>query len=118
MWPVCALSYPQGQGCLGGPADGAQRCSGTPSQVTEPVGNAPLRSPDSGDSLDLTLSSALCPQFSLRATLSPTGDKAQPQNLHCFFDGIQSLICSWEVWNQMTGSVSFGLFYSSSPSTP
>lgn len=45
----------------------------------------------------------------------PTGDKAQPQNLQCFFDGIQSLHCSWEVWTQATGSVSFGLFYRPSP---
>ncbi|XP_021492385.1 cytokine receptor common subunit beta [Meriones unguiculatus] len=49
---------------------------------------------------------------------SQPGDKTQPQNLHCFFDGLQSLSCSWEVWHQMTGSVSFGLFYSSSPGTP
>ncbi|XP_052603431.1 cytokine receptor common subunit beta [Peromyscus californicus insignis] len=49
---------------------------------------------------------------------SQPGDKAQPQNLLCFFDGIQSLSCSWEVWTQMTGSVSFGLFYSSSPAAP
>lgn len=48
----------------------------------------------------------------------PTGDKAQPQNLQCFFDGIQSLSCSWEVWNQVAGSVSFGLFYRPSPAAP
>ncbi|KAM7317354.1 hypothetical protein ACRRTK_023656 [Alexandromys fortis] len=46
------------------------------------------------------------------------GDKAQPQNLQCFFDGIQSLSCSWEVWNQVVGSVSFGLFYRPSPAAP
>ncbi|KAL1767366.1 cytokine receptor common subunit beta, partial [Sigmodon hispidus] len=46
---------------------------------------------------------------------SQPGDKAKPQNLQCFFDGIQSLTCSWEVRTQMTGSVSFGLFYNSSP---
>ncbi|XP_059103592.1 cytokine receptor common subunit beta-like isoform X2 [Peromyscus eremicus] len=50
--------------------------------------------------------------------LAQRGDKAQPQNLLCFFDGIHSLSCSWEVWTQMTGSVSFGLFYSSSPEAP
>lgn len=49
---------------------------------------------------------------------SQPGDKAQPQNLQCFFDGIQSLNCSWEVRTQMTTSVSFGLFYSSSPAAP
>ncbi|CAO2601575.1 Cytokine receptor common subunit beta, partial [Lemmus lemmus] len=49
---------------------------------------------------------------------SQPGDKAQPQNLQCFFDGVQSLNCSWEVWNQVAGSVSFGLFYSSSPAAP
>nr|4QQV_A Chain A, Interleukin-3 receptor class 2 subunit beta [Mus musculus]4QQV_B Chain B, Interleukin-3 receptor class 2 subunit beta [Mus musculus]4QQV_C Chain C, Interleukin-3 receptor class 2 subunit beta [Mus musculus]4QQV_D Chain D, Interleukin-3 receptor class 2 subunit beta [Mus musculus] len=49
---------------------------------------------------------------------SQPGDKAQPQNLQCFFDGIQSLHCSWEVWTQTTGSVSFGLFYRPSPAAP
>ncbi|XP_051015868.1 cytokine receptor common subunit beta [Acomys russatus] len=48
---------------------------------------------------------------------SQAGDKAKPQNLQCFFDGIQTLNCSWEVWTQMTGSVSFGLFYSSGPAS-
>ncbi|XP_028639786.1 cytokine receptor common subunit beta-like, partial [Grammomys surdaster] len=42
-------------------------------------------------------------------------DKAQPQNLQCFFDGVQSLNCSWDVWTQITGSISFGLFYRPSP---
>lgn len=51
MWPVCALSCPQAQACLEGPADGALRCNGTPSQVMGPVGSAPRRSPDTGDSL-------------------------------------------------------------------
>nr|XP_045007745.1 cytokine receptor common subunit beta [Jaculus jaculus] len=46
---------------------------------------------------------------------SQPGDMAQPQNLRCFFDGVQALSCSWEVRTQLTGSVSFGLFYSSSP---
>ncbi|XP_036064565.1 cytokine receptor common subunit beta-like [Onychomys torridus] len=49
---------------------------------------------------------------------SQPGDKAQPQNVQCFFDGIRSLSCSWEVWTPMTGSVSLGLFYSSSPAAP
>ncbi|XP_052017527.1 cytokine receptor common subunit beta isoform X1 [Apodemus sylvaticus] len=49
---------------------------------------------------------------------SQSGDKAQPQNLQCFFDGIQSLNCSWEVWTQVTSSVSFGLFYRPSPADP
>ncbi|KAH0518873.1 Interleukin-3 receptor class 2 subunit beta [Microtus ochrogaster] len=49
---------------------------------------------------------------------SQPGDKAQPQNLQCFFDGIQSLSCSWEVWNQVASSVSFGLFYRPSPAAP
>nr|BAE33352.1 unnamed protein product [Mus musculus] len=54
----------------------------------------------------------------LMVPLAQHGDKAQPQNLQCFFDGIQSLHCSWEVWTQTTGSVSFGLFYRPSPAAP
>ncbi|XP_027241256.2 cytokine receptor common subunit beta isoform X1 [Cricetulus griseus] len=49
---------------------------------------------------------------------SQPGDKAQPQNLQCFFDGIQSLTCSWEVRTLMTASASFGLFYRSIPAAP
>lgn len=48
--------------------------------------------------------------------LSPLpGDKAQPQNLQCFFDGGTVLSCSWEVRSEVTSSVSFTLFYKSSP---
>lgn len=76
MWPVCALSCPQAQAGLEGPADGALRCNGTPSQVMGPVGSAPRRSPDTGDSLHPrfqllpnvaigTPPPALCPQSSL-----------------------------------------------------
>nr|XP_034372784.1 cytokine receptor common subunit beta-like isoform X2 [Arvicanthis niloticus] len=54
----------------------------------------------------------------LMLPLAQHGDKAQPQNLQCFFNGIQSLNCSWEVWTQITGSVSFGLFYRPSPEAP
>ncbi|KAM6162617.1 cytokine receptor common subunit beta-like [Erethizon dorsatum] len=46
---------------------------------------------------------------------SQPGDKAQPQNLQCVFDGAHTLSCSWEVKSQVTSSVSFGLFYRSSP---
>lgn len=49
--------------------------------------------------------------------LSPLpGDKAQPQNVQCFFDGAAVLSCSWEVWSEVTSSVSFTLFYKPSPS--
>uniref|UniRef100_A0A8C0WKR5 Fibronectin type-III domain-containing protein n=1 Tax=Castor canadensis TaxID=51338 RepID=A0A8C0WKR5_CASCN len=44
---------------------------------------------------------------------SQPGDKAQPQNLQCFFDGVHTLSCSWEVRSQVTSSISFGLFYRS-----
>ncbi|XP_029809436.1 cytokine receptor common subunit beta [Suricata suricatta] len=47
---------------------------------------------------------------------SQTGDKAQPQNLQCLFDGAAMLSCSWEVWSQVASSVSFTLFYKPSPS--
>ncbi|XP_004921140.3 LOW QUALITY PROTEIN: cytokine receptor common subunit beta [Heterocephalus glaber] len=46
---------------------------------------------------------------------SQPGDKAQPQNLQCVFDGAHVLSCSWEVRSQVTSSVSFGLFYRPSP---
>ncbi|KAM5333673.1 cytokine receptor common subunit beta [Glossophaga mutica] len=46
---------------------------------------------------------------------SQPGDKAQPQNLQCFFDGGTVLSCSWEVRSEVTSSVSFTLFYKSSP---
>ncbi|KAM5287926.1 cytokine receptor common subunit beta [Ctenodactylus gundi] len=39
------------------------------------------------------------------------GDEAQPQNLHCFFDGAHTLSCSWEVRSEVARSVSFSLFY-------
>nr|XP_040137740.1 cytokine receptor common subunit beta [Ictidomys tridecemlineatus] len=40
---------------------------------------------------------------------------AQPRNLQCVFDGAHTLGCSWEVRSPVTSSVSFGLFYASSP---
>ncbi|KAI5765037.1 CSF2RB [Gulo gulo luscus] len=46
---------------------------------------------------------------------SQTGDKAQPQNLQCFFDGAAVLSCSWEVRSEVANSVSFTLFYKASP---
>ncbi|XP_036155829.1 cytokine receptor common subunit beta [Myotis myotis] len=46
---------------------------------------------------------------------SQPGDKAQPQNLQCFFDGGTALSCSWEVSSEVTRSVSFTLFYKPSP---
>lgn len=49
--------------------------------------------------------------------VSQPGDEAQPQNLQCFFDGAALLRCSWEVRSEVTSSVSFTLFYKSSPDT-
>uniref|UniRef100_A0A8C5ZQQ0 Colony stimulating factor 2 receptor subunit beta n=1 Tax=Marmota marmota marmota TaxID=9994 RepID=A0A8C5ZQQ0_MARMA len=46
---------------------------------------------------------------------SQPGDEAQPRNLQCVFDGAHTLGCSWEVRSPVTSSVSFGLFYASSP---
>ncbi|ELW52380.1 Cytokine receptor common subunit beta [Tupaia chinensis] len=45
---------------------------------------------------------------------SQPGDAAQPQNLQCFFNGVDALSCSWEVRSEVTSSVSFGLSYTSS----
>lgn len=48
--------------------------------------------------------------------LSPfPGDEALPQNLQCLFDGDTVLSCSWEVRSEVTSSISFTLFYKSSP---
>uniref|UniRef100_A0A8C9DN13 Colony stimulating factor 2 receptor subunit beta n=1 Tax=Prolemur simus TaxID=1328070 RepID=A0A8C9DN13_PROSS len=46
---------------------------------------------------------------------SQPGDQAKPQNLQCFFNGAAELSCSWEVRTEVASSVSFGLFYKSSP---
>lgn len=48
--------------------------------------------------------------------VSLAGDKAQPQNLQCFFDGATALSCSWEVRSEVDSSVSFTLLYKPSPS--
>ncbi|XP_039733706.1 cytokine receptor common subunit beta isoform X2 [Pteropus medius] len=48
---------------------------------------------------------------------SQPGDEAQPQNLQCLFDGGAVLSCSWEVRSRVTSSLSFTLFYKSSPNT-
>lgn len=55
-------------------------------------------------------------QEGMNEGLSPfPGDKAQPQNLQCFFDGASVLSCSWEVRSEVASSVSFALFYKTSP---
>lgn len=55
-------------------------------------------------------------QEGMNEGLSPLpGDKAQPQNLQCFFDGAAILSCSWEVRSEVVNSVSFALFYKASP---
>uniref|UniRef100_A0A8C9QN24 Cytokine receptor common subunit beta N-terminal domain-containing protein n=1 Tax=Spermophilus dauricus TaxID=99837 RepID=A0A8C9QN24_SPEDA len=51
----------------------------------------------------------------LRVPLAQHGDEAQPRNLQCVFDGAHTLGCSWEVRSPVISSVSFGLFYASSP---
>ncbi|XP_054843708.1 cytokine receptor common subunit beta [Eublepharis macularius] len=42
------------------------------------------------------------------------GDEAQPKNLHCLFNGLDRLNCSWEVRRELTSSVLFALFYKAS----
>ncbi|XP_070363033.1 cytokine receptor common subunit beta-like isoform X1 [Equus asinus] len=51
----------------------------------------------------------------LNINLAQHGDKAQPRDLQCFFDGAAALSCSWEVRTEVASSVSFALFYRSSP---
>ncbi|XP_072856167.2 cytokine receptor common subunit beta [Pogona vitticeps] len=41
--------------------------------------------------------------------------EAQPKNLHCRFNGIDRLKCSWEVRKEVTSSVLFALFYKDNP---
>ncbi|XP_053107643.1 cytokine receptor common subunit beta isoform X2 [Hemicordylus capensis] len=42
-------------------------------------------------------------------------DEAQPKNVRCLFNGIDTLKCSWEVKQEITSSVLFSLFYKASP---
>ncbi|XP_014463664.1 cytokine receptor common subunit beta [Alligator mississippiensis] len=39
------------------------------------------------------------------------GDDGQPKNLRCHFNGVDHLLCSWEVRQEVTSSVLFTLFY-------
>uniref|UniRef100_A0A7M4FQE1 Colony stimulating factor 2 receptor subunit beta n=1 Tax=Crocodylus porosus TaxID=8502 RepID=A0A7M4FQE1_CROPO len=39
------------------------------------------------------------------------GDDGHPKNLHCLFNGVDRLLCSWEVRQEVTSSVLFTLFY-------
>uniref|UniRef100_A0A674ILG3 Colony stimulating factor 2 receptor subunit beta n=1 Tax=Terrapene triunguis TaxID=2587831 RepID=A0A674ILG3_9SAUR len=55
-----------------------------------------------------------------RATLttgSSLGDEAQPKNLRCRFNGVDRLMCSWEVRREVTSSVLFTLFYRTPPTS-
>ncbi|XP_019370828.1 PREDICTED: cytokine receptor common subunit beta isoform X4 [Gavialis gangeticus] len=46
------------------------------------------------------------------ASLLPfSGDDGQPKNLRCLFNGVDRLLCSWEVRQEVTSSVLFTLFY-------
>ncbi|KYO36381.1 cytokine receptor common subunit beta-like [Alligator mississippiensis] len=40
-----------------------------------------------------------------------SGDDGQPKNLRCHFNGVDRLLCSWEVRQEVTSSVLFTLFY-------
>nr|XP_042699526.1 cytokine receptor common subunit beta-like [Chrysemys picta bellii] len=42
---------------------------------------------------------------------SQEGDEAQPKNLCCLFNGVDRLMCSWEVRTEVTSSILFALFY-------
>nr|XP_023955799.1 cytokine receptor common subunit beta-like [Chrysemys picta bellii] len=46
---------------------------------------------------------------------SQEGDEAQPKNLRCLFNGVDRLMCSWEVRTEVTSSVLFTLFYRTPP---
>ncbi|KAG8436272.1 hypothetical protein GDO86_007395 [Hymenochirus boettgeri] len=41
----------------------------------------------------------------------PKEDDAAPRNLHCEYNGITSMKCTWEVRTEVTLSVSYALFY-------
>ncbi|XP_065253477.1 cytokine receptor common subunit beta-like [Emys orbicularis] len=48
---------------------------------------------------------------------SQEGDEAQPKNLRCLFNGVDRLMCSWEVRREVTSSVLFTLFYRTPPTS-
>ncbi|XP_065253590.1 cytokine receptor common subunit beta-like [Emys orbicularis] len=48
---------------------------------------------------------------------SQEGDEAQPKNLSCLFNGVDRLMCSWEVRREVTSSVLFTLFYRTPPAS-
>ncbi|XP_034633323.1 cytokine receptor common subunit beta [Trachemys scripta elegans] len=48
---------------------------------------------------------------------SQEGDEAQPKNLRCLFNGVDRLMCSWEVRTEVTSSVLFALFYRTPPAS-
>ncbi|NWI21667.1 IL3RB protein, partial [Crypturellus soui] len=61
------------------------------------------------------LSSGFSGQFSEWSTETswetPAGSGIQPRNLRCVFDGVDHLMCSWEVRREIISSVLFGLFF-------
>ncbi|NXD81302.1 IL3RB protein, partial [Halcyon senegalensis] len=48
---------------------------------------------------------------------TPEGSGLQPRNLHCLFNGVDHLTCSWEVKKAITTSVLFGLFFRATPAS-
>ncbi|XP_063796735.1 cytokine receptor common subunit beta [Pseudophryne corroboree] len=45
----------------------------------------------------------------------PQVDEAVPQNLHCVYDGLTQMRCSWEVRKELISSVSYTLYYRELP---
>ncbi|XP_075039164.1 cytokine receptor common subunit beta isoform X2 [Mixophyes fleayi] len=45
----------------------------------------------------------------------PQVNEAAPQNLHCEYDGLTQMRCSWEVRKELVSSLSYTLYYRESP---
>ncbi|NXG60537.1 IL3RB protein, partial [Hemiprocne comata] len=48
---------------------------------------------------------------------TPEGNGLQPRNLRCLFNGVDGLMCSWEVKKVIVTSVVFGLFFRATPAS-
>ncbi|NWX21768.1 IL3RB protein, partial [Aegotheles bennettii] len=56
-------------------------------------------------------------EWSVEALWETPGGGLQPRNLRCFFNGADSLTCSWEVKKAIITSVLFGLFFRATPAS-
>lgn len=56
-------------------------------------------------------------KWSLEVSWKTPEGGLQPRNLRCFFNGGDSLTCSWEVKKVITTSVLFGLFFRATPAS-